>query len=153
MNRQPLILAGSFLGVGMGAFVDGIVLHQLLQAHSMLSARYPLTSVTNLEINMFWDGLFHAFAWLTTAMGIALLWRALSPPEAPRCPGTMVGALLLGWGLFNLVEGLVNHHLLHLHHVRETSDHLAYDLAFLASGVALVGVGLWLIRRMKGKQA
>lgn len=146
MSRRPLVVAGAALGVGMGGFVDGIVFHQLLQTHGMLSARYPPTSVANLEINMFWDGVFHAFTWLTTALGVALLWRAVGPPDAPRCARTLLGAMALGWGLFNLAEGVINHHLLHLHHVRETAGHLPYDLAFLAFGAALAGAGLWLIR-------
>jgi uncharacterized membrane protein len=145
-DRRPLIAAGLLLGVGMGGFVDGIVFHQLLQAHNMLSAKYPPTSVVNLEINMFWDGLFHAFTWLTTALGLALLWRAVQPADAPRCTRTLVGSMALGWGLFNLIEGVINHHLLHLHHVRETADHLYYDLAFLASGAVLAGAGVLIIR-------
>lgn len=40
-NRRPLIAAGAALGIGMGGFLDGIVLHQLLQVHNMLSAKYP----------------------------------------------------------------------------------------------------------------
>ena len=48
------------MGIGLGGFFDGILFHQLLQIHNMLSAKYPNTSIANLEINMFWDGLFHA---------------------------------------------------------------------------------------------
>ena len=76
---RPLIAAGTLLGIGMGGFVDGIVFHQLLQVHNMLSAQYPTTGldaerlVVNLEINMFWDGLFHVFTWVMTALGLALL--------------------------------------------------------------------------------
>jgi uncharacterized membrane protein len=145
-NRRPLIGAGVLLGVGMGGFVDGIVFHQLLQVHSMLSARVTRTSVTGLEVNMFWDGVFHAFTWGMTALGFALLWRAFGQPEVPHSTRTLVGSLALGWGVFNLVEGLINHHLLHLHHVTEGENHLVWDLAFLASGVGLMILGLLLIR-------
>ena len=149
-NRRPLIAAGTLLGVGLGGFVDGIVFHQLLQWHNMLSAKYPPTdpdhAVRNLEINMFWDGLFHTATWLTTALGLALLWRAAWRPDVPKSTPTLVGGMFLGWGAFNLVEGVIDHHLLHLHHVFEGPDHLAYDLAFLLSGVVLAVVGLGLIR-------
>jgi uncharacterized membrane protein len=145
------LTAGILLGVGMGGFVDGIVFHQLLQVHSMLSARLPRTSLTNLEVNMFWDGVFHAFTWATTALGIVLLWRATGRPEVPRSAGALVGSLALGWGMFNLIEGVINHHLLHLHHVTEGENHLVWDLAFLASGVALIAIGIvtirWSLRR------
>ena len=41
LNPRPLISAGTLLGIGLGGFVDGIVLHQMLQVHNMLSARRP----------------------------------------------------------------------------------------------------------------
>ena len=145
-NPRPLISAGLVLGVGMGGFVDGIVFHQLLQVHNMLSARRPPDTIVNLEINMFWDGLFHAFTWLTTAAGIALLFRAARRPEVPWSGRTLVGAMLAGWGAFNLVEGVIDHHVLHVHHVVERLGVSAWDWAFLASGVVLILAGAALIR-------
>lgn len=148
LNRRPLIAAAVLLGVGMGGFVDGILFHQLLQWHNMLSAVVPpRDSVVNMEVNMFWDGLFHAFTWMMTALGLALLWRAGLRPDVPRCTRTFVGALALGWGLFNLVEGVLDHHVLHVHHVTETPTHLAWDLGFLGFGLALLFVGMVLIGR------
>ena len=145
-NRRPLISAGMVLGIGMGGFVDGIVFHQLLQVHNMLSARRPPTSVANLEINMFWDGVFHAFTWLSTAVGIALLFRAARRAEVPWSGRTLVGAMLAGWGTFNLVEGVIDHHVLHVHHVVERLGLSIWDWAFLGSGVVLVVTGVALIR-------
>jgi len=140
-NRGPLVAAGTCLGIGMGGFVDGIVFHQILQWHNMLSAVRPPTTLVNVEINMFWDGLFHAFTWITTALGIGLLWRAVARADAPRSTRTFVGSLSLGWGMFNLVEGVIDHHILQIHHVVETPGHLTYDITFLASGVILLGAG------------
>jgi uncharacterized membrane protein len=53
---------GILLGIGLGGFVDGIVLHQILQWHHMLSSEgsHPTTTVAGLETNTLWDGLFHA---------------------------------------------------------------------------------------------
>jgi uncharacterized membrane protein len=138
---RRIVTAGIAIGVGMGGFVDGILFHQILQVHSMVSARVARTTVVGLEVNMFWDGLFHAFTWATTALGIALLWRAARsarsfPPAAP-----FVGAALFGWGAFNLVEGVIDHALLSVHHVIENADHLIPDLLFLGSGVVLSIVG------------
>src|SRR5215203_4700810 len=107
-NRRPLIAAGTLLGIGLGGFVDGILFHQLLQVHNMLSAKYPTReSLANAEINMFWDGLFHTLTWATTAVGLTLLWRAGQRADVPWSTRTFVGSLLLGWGLFNLVEGVI----------------------------------------------
>lgn len=140
-NRRPLISAGMALGIGMGGFVDGILFHQLLQAHNMLSAKVPRDTVVGLEINMFWDGVFHTFTWLMTALGLALLWRAVQRRETLLSTRTLLGAIALGWGIFNLVEGILDHHVLHLHHVTETENHLIWDLAFLGSGALLSLVG------------
>ena len=146
VNRRPLIAAATLLGIGLGGFVDGIVFHQILQTHQMLTGKLPPTSVRNIEINMFWDGLFHAFTWASTMTGMALLWQAGKRPDVPWSTRTFVGGQAFGWGLFNLVEGIIDHHILHIHHVTETENHLVWDLAFLASGVVLIGVGLALIR-------
>jgi hypothetical protein len=59
-RRHSVWPAGLFLGIGMGGFVDGIVLHQIVQVHSMLSARVPLDSMENMKTNMTADGVFHA---------------------------------------------------------------------------------------------
>ena len=147
VDRNPLIAAGIILGVGMGGFLDGIVLHQLLQVHNMLSAKYPPTTLVNAEINMFWDGLFHSFTWIMTAIGLALLWRCGQRADVPWSTRTLMGSLALGWGLFNLVEGIIDHHLLGIHHVVEKLGQSVWDLAFLAlGGLALIFVGWALIR-------
>ena len=145
-NRRPLIAAATLLGIGLGGFVDGIVFHQILQTHQMLTGKLPPTSVRNIEINMFWDGLFHAFTWASTMTGMALLWQTGKRPDVPWSTRTFVGGQAFGWGLFNLVEGIIDHHILHIHHVTETENHLVWDLAFLASGVVLIAIGLALIR-------
>ncbi|HSO00133.1 MAG TPA: DUF2243 domain-containing protein, partial [Candidatus Nanopelagicales bacterium] len=123
-----------------------ILFHQILQVHNMLSAVIPPNTLVNVEINMFWDGLFHAFTWVMTAVGIALLWRAVRRPRAPLSTRTFVGSLSLGWGIFNLVEGVIDHHILGIHHVVERPGHLPYDMAFLAVGAGFVAVGAVLVR-------
>jgi uncharacterized membrane protein len=122
------------------------VFHQLLQFHNMLSAKYPPTSIVNLEVNMFWDGVFHVLTWIITAIGIGMLWRTVQQREVTLSSRALVGAQALGWGLFNLVEGIINHHILHFHHVREGDKHLIWDLAFLMSGALLMSLGWILIR-------
>jgi uncharacterized membrane protein len=152
-NRGPLLAAGVLLGVGMGGFVDGIVLHQLLQMHNMVSAKYPTlgvdpqTALVNIEINMFWDGLFHTFTWLVTATGLTMLWHAVKRRDVPLSGKALIGSMILGWGLFNLVEGMIDHHVLHVHHVVESLGVSKWDYAFLASGVVMILLGMVIIRR------
>jgi uncharacterized membrane protein len=46
-------MAGIFLGLGLGGFFDGIILHQVLQWHHMLtSAGFPANNLANLEFNV-----------------------------------------------------------------------------------------------------
>jgi uncharacterized membrane protein len=148
-HDRPLISAGTLLGIGMGGFVDGILLHQLLQTHNMMSAKRPKDSIVNMEINMFWDGLFHSFTWLMTAAGIWLLWRAVMRRDVVLSGQTLLGSMIFGWGLFNLVEGVIDHHVLHLHHVVERLGVSIWDWAFLGSGVLLIAVGWTLIARAR----
>jgi uncharacterized membrane protein len=146
-NRRPLVSSGLLLGVGMGGFVDGILFHQLLQVHNMLSAKRPPDSVVNLQVNMVWDGLFHTATWLSTALGLYLLFKAGRRPDVPWSGNTLLGAMIAGWGMFNLVEGLIDHHLLHIHHVYERAGGVSlWDWLFLASGVAFIAIGWSMIR-------
>jgi uncharacterized membrane protein len=144
--RRAILTAGIVLGLGLGGFFDGIVLHQILQWHHMISEQTPPDTLAGLRANTVADGLFHAATYLFTAVGLTLLWQAINRWHRP-IPGRMlVGALLIGWGLFNVVEGIVNHHLLQLHHVRHGENELLWDLAFLAWGAAMI-VGGWLLAR------
>lgn len=146
INRK-LIGAGILLGIGMGGFVDGILFHQIFQLHSMLSNELPKTSVPNIQVNMFWDGVFHALTWITTAAGLALLWRAVGRNEFIHSTKIFLGSLIAGWGLFNFVEGIIDHHILHVHHVVDGPAHLGWDLSFLASGVIFMSMGYVLIKK------
>ena len=65
-HRGALIAAGTLLGIGLGGFLDGILLHQILQWHNMLSSVVPPIDVVSIKYNMVWDGLFHAFTWVMT---------------------------------------------------------------------------------------
>lgn len=142
----PVRAAGVALGMGLGGFFDGIVFHQILQVHNMLSARVPTDTLVGAKVNMVWDGVFHAAVWLITALGVGLLWRAARMPDALLSTRALVGAMLLGWGLFNLVEGVVDHHLLDLHHVVQSLGPSGWDLAFLGWGAAMAAGGLGLLR-------
>ena len=61
---------------------------------------------------------------------------------------TFAGSLVFGRGLFNLIEGLIDHEFLGIHHVYEyTENKLPWDLAFLiAGGIVLLALGGLLIR-------
>jgi uncharacterized membrane protein len=146
MIRSKLFAASLLLGAGLGGFFDGIVFHQIAQWHGMLSASVPPHDMASMRHNMRADGWFHAAMWLVTLTGMFLLWNALQEREPAPPTRRFVGGLLLGWGWFNLAEGIVDHHLLELHHVRDLPTHLpAYDWMFLLlGGIGLIGLGWWL---------
>jgi len=130
-------LPALLLGMGLGGFVDGIFLHQVIQWHNMGSAVVPPTTMEAMRQNMLWDGLFHAATLLLVIVGVyRLLWDAQNGLRMPT-PKAFTGMLILGWGTFNLVEGIVDHHILNLHHVRDLPVHVpALDWAFLVIGGA-----------------
>lgn len=152
-GTRSLAAPGLLLGIGLGGFVDGIVLHQLLQWHHLVSAEYAPDTLEHLRMNVTADGVFHAAVWVAVAVGLALLWRTVRTGR-PWTWRSFVGWMSIGWGLFNLVEGVVNHHLLQVHRVRpDAANPLAWDLGFLAFGVLLVVVGGLLVRSDRGGPA
>jgi uncharacterized membrane protein len=142
-------------GVGLGGFVDGMLLHQILQWHHMLTSTdsdnvgiryYPAQTVRGLKVNTVWDGVFHTVTWLAVLIGLALLYSRVSQARARLWSSRALwGWALAGWGLFNLVEGVIDHHLLGIHHVRGGPGQVWWDLGFLAVGAALLAGG-WLLQ-------
>lgn len=145
-HHGAIISSGILLGTGLGGFIDGILLHQILQWHNMLSSIRPPTDLVTMKYNMVWDGLFHAFTWTMTAIGLTRLWRAGQRPDVPWSTRTFVGSLLLGFGLFNSIEGLIDHQILGIHHVHPGEGQLAWDLAFIGSGLLMIAIGSSLVR-------
>jgi uncharacterized membrane protein len=147
---------GLLLGIGLGGFIDGILLHQLLQWHHLLTGTdsdrvgvrfYSPDTVEGLRMNTLWDGLFHVVTWLFVLGGIGLLFaRVTRDRRAAWTSRALWGWMLAGWGLFNLVEGIIDHQLLGVHHVREGANRLWWDLGFLALGAVLVLAG-WALQR------
>ena len=144
-SRRP----GLILGLGLGGFADGIALHQIAQWHNMGSAVLPPTTMDAMKQNMAWDGWFHVATLVLTTVGVYLLLRDARERVPLPSAGAFTGQLLLGWGVFNLVEGLIDHHLLDLHHVRDMPVHVPlYDWLFLGiGGVGLIALGWFLSRR------
>jgi uncharacterized membrane protein len=141
--------AGVWFGLGFGGFFDGIVLHQVLQWHHMLSSWYPATTLENLRLNTLWDGIFHSATYVFIVLGLYSFWRTAHRVHLLWSASLMCGCVLIGWGMFNLVEGLIDHHLLGIHHVNElvpTAQRLYWDAGFLAWGAAML-FGGWLLYR------
>ena len=142
-----LAAAAMILGIGIGGFADGIVFHQILQWHQMLSNKFPPNTVVQKSVNMFWDGIFHLFTLLCTIAGVYLLWKALRKININTSGNLLCGGMLAGWGVFNLVEGIINHHILKMHNVREAViNKELWNYGFLFFGILLLLSG-WLLMR------
>jgi uncharacterized membrane protein len=144
--RAPALL----YGLGLGGFIDGIVLHQVLQWHHMISdvPGSPPTTLAGLEHNTVADGVFHLGTWLLVVLASFATLRAWRQGRLAPSWSFHVGLLLAGWGLFNLVEGLVDHQLLGVHHVRDDlGGPVSWDVGFLVFGALLVAGGWALHRR------
>ena len=142
--------AGVLFGLGLGGFFDGIVLHQLLQWHHMLSSWYPVNSVENLELNTLWDGIFHSATYLFVVAGLFVLWRSAQRRHLFWSNKLLVATVLIGFGFFNTVEGIIDHHVLGLHHVNETAPRegwIYWDIAFIVSGLMMLTAGWLLLRK------
>jgi uncharacterized membrane protein len=143
---RQLKIAGEVLGFGMGGFLDGIVLHQLLQWHHFVSNVYPSDTVQGLQLNTLWDGIFHSATYVITAVGLVLLWRAINQTGAAQSPRIIWGSFLIGIGIFHIADSVINHWILQIHHIRDGANAFAYDLGFFIIGLIVLVIGLRLLR-------
>ncbi|MFP5311372.1 MAG: DUF2243 domain-containing protein [Actinomycetes bacterium] len=149
-KARAAVAPAFLLGMGLGGFVDGIVLHQLLQWHHMLTHTEAgnARTLAGLDLNTLADGVFHGGMWVLVATAAILALRARRNGTLSPSWTFHLGLVLLGWGVFNVVEGLVDHQLLGIHHVRDDlGGPLAWDLGFLALSVVLAAAGWLLYRR------
>jgi uncharacterized membrane protein len=149
-QKQERVLtrrAGVVLGVSLSMLFDGIVLHQLLQWHHLVSRVSPAGHLSAMQFNTFWDGVFHASAYVLLVIGLLLLWRLATFVEPAKVRKQLFAYVLIGFGGFNIVDSIVNHWVLQLHHVRDgVANWWIYDIAFfLVAGVAIAGAGWYLL--------
>ncbi|WP_437668794.1 DUF2243 domain-containing protein [Sorangium sp. So ce131] len=146
-TSRAVKVAGVLFGMGAGGLIDGILFHQLLQWHHLICfSCHPGATIDDVRRNIVADGLFSVVAFGLTVAGVGKLWRALRAGGDPLPGRILPGAAAAGWGVFNLVEGVIDHHLLQIHHVRPGPGQLGWDLAFLAFGALLLALGLRLMR-------
>ncbi|WP_121118832.1 DUF2243 domain-containing protein [Croceibacterium ferulae] len=141
-TRSALIL-----GFALGGFFDGILLHQILQWHHLLSL---VPGVDTLRAQVLWDGYFHGLMYVIAAIGLWGLWRARN--HGRMVSGRVIlGALLAGFGLWHSVDAVLSHWVLGIHRIRiDSPDPLLWDLLWLF-GFGLVPLAFgWLLLRGGG---
>lgn len=149
---KRFVLAGILLGMGFAGFFDGIFLHQIMQWHHMLSSVRPMTNMRDVKMQSVADGLFHAADYFLVIIGVHLLWRSHLADELPKSTQPFLGLIILGAGLFNTFEGIIDHEILGIHHVHSGAHYILWDLGFLAVGIGMIIVGYKLVERWKNVQ-
>jgi len=151
-KKAPVVVFSLCLGIGMGGFIDGIVLHQILQWHQMLSNQIIPNTFETKSINMFWDGIFEAITWIFTFIGILLLWQSRRRTDLHLSNSLFTGGLIGGWGIFNLMDSIFNHYLFRFHNVRENvAEVAAWNLGFLILSLAMILLGGLMMKQVRNR--
>lgn len=142
-----LTWAGYLLGFSLGGFFDGILLHQVLQWHHLLSA-VEAPAFRDLRVQVLADGLFHSLMYVIAAAGLWMLWRSRHAFAEPGADRLAWASALIGFGVWHIVDGVLSHWVLRIHRIRmDSGNPLFWDLLwFLVFGVAVAALG-WLLRR------
>jgi uncharacterized membrane protein len=137
------------LGFSLGGFFDGIVLHQVLQWHHLLSG---VQALRDLRVQLLADGLFHALMYLLAVVGLAMLWRGRAGLAMAVGQRRLWGWACLGFATWHGVDALLSHWLLGIHRVRmDVAQPLAWDLGWLALfGLLPAALGLYWVRGPAG---
>jgi uncharacterized membrane protein len=141
---SPWIFWGAMLGFALGGFFDGILLHQILQWHHVLSL---VAGMDDVRLQVLWDGYFHALMYVIAIISLLGLWTAHRRGE-PVAPRKFAAALSIGFGLWHIVDALLSHWVLGIHRIKiDSGNPLLWDLLWLAVfGIFPLLIGLWIGR-------
>ena len=130
--------SGILFGVGLIAFVDETVFHQLLRWHHFYDK-------STTDIGLISDGIFHAFSWFATIAGLFLF------ADLRRRNGLIfqrwLGGVLLGIGVFQLYDGIIQHKWMRIHQIRYVDNVIVYDIVWNVSALIILLIGLFLLFR------
>ena len=130
------------LGFALGGFFDGIMLHQVLQWHHLLSL---VPGMNDLRTQILWDGLFHILMYVLAVIGLAGLWRSGREGIDRR---QLAVLLLLGFGIWQIVDVVVFHWILEIHRIRvDRPDPLVWDVGWLVVVGGPPLLAAWLLGR------
>ena len=141
-TRSLNFWAGIFFGLGAIAFIDETVFHQLLHWHHFYDK-------STLAVGLISDGLFHAFSWFATVASLFIVahLRKLRAWDKRR----WIGAAVLGAGVFQLYDGIIQHKIFRLHQIRYDVEIFYYDLVWNVLAIFMILIG-WGLLKPKQKQ-
>ncbi|OAE56580.1 hypothetical protein A7J67_07990 [Achromobacter xylosoxidans] len=129
--------ASFLLGFAMGGFFDGILLHQILQWHHLLSG-VQTGALGSLSAQVAMDGVFHAIMYVIAAAGLIELFRARSAVSSSAPIRPRWGHFWIGFGVWHITDALLSHWITGIHRIKMDAENLlVWDLAwFVVFGVA-----------------
>jgi len=130
-SKRKSAISAILIGIGIAGLIDIIVFHAILQWHHTSSHKIIPNTMESLQMNILHDGLFLAFSLIITICGIILLWNSQSSKDKDyflSYKRSFIGLVFIGFGGFNTIEGIINHHILQMHHVIEVAVPLVFDL-------------------------
>ena len=133
---------GILFGLGIVAFIDEVVFHQILHWHHFYDK-------STTEIGLVSDGLFHAFRFFAT-VGSAFLMADLHRRHAFWLK-RWLGGIFLGGGVFQLYDGTIQHKLMGLHQIRYNVEILPYDLVWNITAAIMIIGGIVLLKQTSTK--
>ncbi len=141
-------LPATTLGFALGGFFDGILLHQILQWHHLLSL---VPGMDDLRMQILWDGYFHAAMYGVALIGLAAVWRHRAViGDDPR--RRLWAMLPVGFGLWHGIDAVLSHWVLGIHRIKiDSTVPLLWDVGWLiAFGILPAAAGLYLATGPRG---
>ncbi|MGD6846722.1 DUF2243 domain-containing protein [Rossellomorea aquimaris] len=128
--------SGILFGMGIVAFIDETVFHQLLHWHHFYDK-------STTAIGLVSDGFFHAFSWFATIGGL-FMYADLRRKKVLWMKRWW-GGILLGAGGFQLYDGTVQHKLMGIHQIRYVENVIVYDIVWNVIAAAMILAGFLLV--------
>ncbi len=150
-RRRLLLLSGWVIGFALGGFLDGILLHQVLQWHHLLSL-VPGEALRDIRAQILADGLFHVAMYVIAAAGLWMMWRGRAGFTGAGVDRLFLANTALGFSLWQFVDTVLFHWILGIHRIRVDVDNpLAWDIGWLlVFGVTSLILGIGLRRSARG---
>lgn len=142
--------SGVLLGFGLGGFFDGILLHQILQWHHLLSALEG-KAFRDIRVQILADGFFHALMYGIAVLGLWLLWRTRGESAARTAGRMLLANAMIGFAAWHIADTIFSHWITGIHRIRMDSPNpLLWDILWLVLfGLGPLAAGL-LLRRGGG---
>jgi len=143
LDSKRNLWAGIFFGIGFVAFIDETVFHQLLHWHHFYDQ-------STTEIGLISDGLFHAFSWFATVMGLFMF--ADLRRKGIFSLKRWWGGSLIGSGGFQLYDGTIQHKLMRIHQIRYVDTVIVYDLVWNGIAIVMIMLGIMLVYKTRDRE-